>query len=171
MRLWLDDARAPWKHGCLGWTWIETADGAIALLKTGNVEEASLDHDLTEQQTVRGGAYGVVYDDGHSTGYDVLCWLEANPQFWPPKGVRVHSKNSAGAARMHEVIERHYRNEEAPEAPAPLGFLRAREREEKIFLTENSDATPMYGRKAWSRANRRTRSSRAVFQTIETCCG
>jgi len=131
MKLWLDDARAPWKNGCLGWTWIQTADDAIALLKTGNVEEASLDHDLTEQQTVRGGTYGVVYDDGYSTGYDVLCWLEANPQFWPPKGVRVHSMNSAGAARMHEVIERHYRNKKAPEAAKPLGFLRARERGEK----------------------------------------
>src|SRR5215469_1648832 len=129
MRLWLDDARAPWKNGCLGWKWIKTADDAIALLKTGNVEEASLDHDLTEQQAARGGTYGVVYDDGNSTGYDVLCWLEANPQFWPPEGVRVHSMNSGGAARMHEVIERHYQNEEG--RMTPLGFLRAREREEK----------------------------------------
>ena len=40
--------------------------------------------------------------------------------------------NSAGTARMHEVIERHYRNKEvSAEAPAPRGFLRAREKEEK----------------------------------------
>jgi hypothetical protein len=130
-KLWLDDAREPWKNGCLGWQWVTTVDDAIALLRTGNIEEASLDHDLTEQQTVCGGACGVVYDDGHPTGYDVLCWLEANPQFWPPKGVHVHSMNSAGVARMQEVIERHYRNKEAPKAPATLGFLRAREREEK----------------------------------------
>jgi hypothetical protein len=52
-----------------GWDWARTADEAIALLKTGKVEEASLDHDLTDQQRVHGGMYGEVYDDGHSTGY------------------------------------------------------------------------------------------------------
>lgn len=122
----------PWKNGCFGWEWVRAADDAIALLKTGNVEEASLDHDLTEQQAVRGGRYGAVYDDGHSTGYDVLCWLEANSEFWPPKGVRVHSTNAAGAARMREVIERHYLNKQTPAQPAPLGILRAREREETL---------------------------------------
>ena len=42
VKLWLDDVRpAP-----LGWTWCKTVAAAQALLMTGSVEEASLDHDL-----------------------------------------------------------------------------------------------------------------------------
>ena len=58
MKLWLDDIREPWRFGKHGWEWAKTADEAIALLKTANVEEASLDHDLTEDQMVRGGCLG-----------------------------------------------------------------------------------------------------------------
>jgi hypothetical protein len=46
MKLWLDDVRHPWAHGCLGWTWAKTAEEAIAALVTGQVTQASLDHDL-----------------------------------------------------------------------------------------------------------------------------
>ena len=46
MNLWLDDVREPWRHGRIGWEWAKTASEAIALLETGKVENASLDHDL-----------------------------------------------------------------------------------------------------------------------------
>src|ERR1039457_6428007 len=46
MKLWLDDVRHPWAHGCLGWTWAKTAEEAIAALAAGQVTQASLDHDL-----------------------------------------------------------------------------------------------------------------------------
>lgn len=52
MTLWLDNIREPWKHGYTGAEWAKTADEAIALLKTGTVTFASLDHDLSEAATM-----------------------------------------------------------------------------------------------------------------------
>jgi hypothetical protein len=106
MKLWLDDIRNPMIWGRLGWVWVKTANEAIDLFKTGNVTEASLDHDLTPEQTA-GGVRGEIREDGVKSGYDVVCWLEQNPHFWPRKVV-VHSMNPAGRARMIQVIERHY---------------------------------------------------------------
>lgn len=100
VRLWLDDLRDPVKHGCASWTWVKTADEAIALLKTGCVVEASLDHDLTIEQTL-GRA------DNEKTGYTVVCWMESN-NVWPPDGVKVHSMNPEGRRRMEQVIRRAY---------------------------------------------------------------
>lgn len=108
MKLWLDDIRDPLKFNKKGWTWVKTAADAIALFRTGQVEEASLDHDLTNKQMVRGGYLGKIYEDGHQSGYDVVCWLEQHPQFFPPQGIKVHSANPAGRARMLQVINRHY---------------------------------------------------------------
>jgi hypothetical protein len=45
MKLWLDDVRNPEERGLVGFTWVKTVE-AIALLKTGQVVFASLDHDL-----------------------------------------------------------------------------------------------------------------------------
>lgn len=101
MRLWLDDIRDPKDFGCAGWAWAKTAEEAIALLQISNVTIASFDHDL-----------GYLSEDEELTGYDVICWLEANPEFWPPDGVNVHSSNPVGAARMRQVIDRHYRPHE-----------------------------------------------------------
>jgi hypothetical protein len=68
---------------------------------TGKVEEADLDHDLSEKRSC-----GI--DDGSKTGLDVVLWMEAN-NVWPPLGTRVHSLNPVGRRRMEEVIERAYR--------------------------------------------------------------
>lgn len=105
MKLWLDDVREPWKYGCLGWEWVKTADEAIALLKTGQVTHASLDHDLALEHYPWSG---LRIEHTSGTGYDVVTWLEANPQFWPIGGVRVHSMNPVGKARMLAVIKRYY---------------------------------------------------------------
>lgn len=42
IRLWHDDVRPPPR----GWVWVRTNDDARAILQTGRVIEASLDHDL-----------------------------------------------------------------------------------------------------------------------------
>lgn len=107
MKLWLDDIREPWKFGCVGWEWAKTAEQAVALLKTGNVEIASLDHDLTTEQMM-GGMIGIIREDNVKSGYDVVLWLEQNPQYWPPKGTFVHSMNPVGRERMAWVIAQHY---------------------------------------------------------------
>ena len=75
----------------------------------GRVEFASLDHDLAEEH------YPWNCDsieNAKGTGYDVVCWLEKNPQFWPKNGVKVHSMNPAGRARMEAVIDMRYRGGE-----------------------------------------------------------
>jgi hypothetical protein len=103
MKLWLDDVREPWKHGCLGWEWAKTATEAIALLQTGKVTEASLDHDLAPEHYPWSG---VPLERCHGTGYDVVVWMEEH-NVWPPNGVRVHSMNPVGRARMEAVIAKH----------------------------------------------------------------
>lgn len=102
MTLWLDDIREPWKYGYLGAEWVKTADAAIAALATGKVEFASLDHDLSEMATIG------MAPAGEKTGYTVICWLEEHPEFWPARGVRVHSFNPAGKIKMQGVIRAHY---------------------------------------------------------------
>lgn len=107
MKMWLDDVREPWKHGCLGWEWVKTAEAAIELLKTGAVTHASLDHDLAPEHYCPEDKLAKP-SWGAQTGYAVVAWLEVNPQFWPVNGTRCHSMNPVGKARMEVVIERHY---------------------------------------------------------------
>lgn len=107
MRLWLDDVRPPWKWGRLGWEWVKTGEAAIALLQTGRVTEASLDHDLAWEHYPQNGLPESAKSKS-MTGYDVTKWLEANPQYWPQDGVTVHSLNPVGRERMQMVIDRHY---------------------------------------------------------------
>lgn len=92
----------------MGWVWVKSAEDAIDCLNSGHVVEASLDHDLTWDQMARGGFLGQVHEDGQKSGYDVVVWLEEHPLYWPVDGVRVHSANPAGRARMEMVIKRHY---------------------------------------------------------------
>jgi hypothetical protein len=111
MKLWLDDIRDPAKFIKMDWetwTWAKTADEAVAHFRTGRVEFASLDHDLTFDQMEKGGYLGEIHEDGFKSGYDVVLWLEQHPEFWPPLGVKVHSANPAGAARMRQIIQKHY---------------------------------------------------------------
>jgi len=86
MNLWFDDIRpAP-----EGWDWAKSFDEAVALLKTGNVENASLDHYM-----------GL----GQPTGYDLVMWMEQN-QTWPARSIYVHSADPVGRAKMKIVIGR-----------------------------------------------------------------
>jgi len=107
MKLWLDDIRDPASHGRLGWTWVTTVADAIALLSTGEVTEASLDHDLAFEHYVNGTLYS---GELEKTGYHVVCWMEEH-NVWPENGVHVHSMNPVGARRMRDVIDRHYNKE------------------------------------------------------------
>jgi hypothetical protein len=88
LRLWLDDARAApegWVHAC-------TVAEAQALLASGEVEQASLDHDL-----------GMDQPDGSA----LVRWMEQTGH-WPKTRPVVHSMNPAGRATMEAVIERHF---------------------------------------------------------------
>jgi hypothetical protein len=88
MKVFLDDERMTPE----GWTRVYWPDEAIALLKTGKVEEISLDHDLG--------------DDERGTGYDVVLWIEeavATQDFVPPR-MKVHSANSSARQKMEMGI-------------------------------------------------------------------
>jgi hypothetical protein len=100
MRIWLDDIRpAP-----QGWVWVDTVEKAIELMASGEVAEASLDHDL---------------GDGEQEGYKLVLWMAEN-DMWPREAISVHSANPPGAKRMCGVIERygHYRR-----VPGTMRFI------------------------------------------------
>jgi hypothetical protein len=73
-----------------------TSEQAIELLRTGEVTEISLDHDL-----------GLWEGEREVTGYDVILWLEravATEGFVPPGTIRVHSANPSAASKMERGI-------------------------------------------------------------------
>ena len=90
MKLFLDDEReAP-----AGWVRVRWPEEAIELLKTGQVTDLSLDHDLG--------------DDERGTGYDVVLWIEeavVARMFVPPRMV-VHSANAPARAKMEAGLDR-----------------------------------------------------------------
>ena len=88
MKVYLDDERSTPD----GWVRVYWPDEAIELLRTGNVIEISLDHDLG--------------DDVRGTGYDVVLWIEeqvALHGFVPPK-MSVHSANVSARTKMEAGI-------------------------------------------------------------------
>lgn len=106
VKLWLDDIRNPLDYGFIDWVWAKTAEEAIAVLKTGLVKKASLDHDLAWEHYPWNDS-GQPYIE--QTGYSVVCWMEEN-NVWPPEGVSVHSQNPVGSRRMRDVLRKHYGN-------------------------------------------------------------
>jgi len=94
MKVYLDDERKTPE----GWARVYWPDEAIALLKSGDVTEISLDHDLG--------------DDERGTGYDVVLWIEEAviTQGFKPPVMRVHSANSSAREKMESGIANILRN-------------------------------------------------------------
>lgn len=90
MKIYLDDTRpAPDKS----WKLVKTPQEALKLILSGQVEEASLDHDL---------------GSGQLTGYDLLKCIEEevfNNNFEPPV-FHLHSANPVGRKNMYAVIKK-----------------------------------------------------------------
>lgn len=90
MKIFLDDMRPAPDNS---WILVKTPQEAIKLIMSGQVEEASLDHDL--------GA-------GQPTGYDLLKWVEEevfNNNFEPPI-FHIHSANPVGRRNMYAAIKK-----------------------------------------------------------------
>ncbi|WP_180140139.1 cyclic-phosphate processing receiver domain-containing protein [Desulfoluna butyratoxydans] len=88
MKVYLDDERETPRD----WKRVYWPEEAIELLKTGKVEEISLDHDLG--------------DDDHGTGYDVILWIEEavyTTDFQAPV-IKVHSANPSAREKMESGI-------------------------------------------------------------------
>ena len=88
MKVYLDDERKTPD----GWVRVFWPDEAIVLLKSGSVEEISLDHDLG--------------DDERGTGYDVVLWIEEQVALhgFVPSKISVHSANVSARAKMEAGI-------------------------------------------------------------------
>ncbi len=111
IQMWLDDVRpAP-----EGWTHVYTVHEAIALIKTGRVVRASLDHDLglcspcTASANARRGR-----NCQCMTGYKLCLWMAENEK-WPTEKPTVHSMNPVGAFAMRAIIDRYFPNEKNPD--------------------------------------------------------
>jgi len=109
MNLWLDDYRAPPIKSELFWEWAKTADEAIAILKKGNIEFASLDHDLAEEHYYAYDGPGDKEDKQfkEKTGMAVLDWMQEN-NVWPVAGVRIHTMNTARKPIMLALVQKIY---------------------------------------------------------------
>lgn len=100
MKLWLDDIRpAP-----PGWVWAKSVAEAKHYLASGEVEEASFDHDLGDAVVAaEGKKEPKPYPEDGST---LVRWL-AETGCWPKKKPTVHSANPVGAAYMRGMIDRY----------------------------------------------------------------
>lgn len=96
MKVWLDDIRDPKKFSFVErWTWVKTAQEAIALLEKKKVTLISLDHDLGDEALV-------------GSGYQVAKWIEEAAYFnkIPKLDWRVHSQNSVGRNNIIHALEK-----------------------------------------------------------------
>ena len=100
-RLMIDDMRDETHVNCEldviarnYWTGIEQ-------LKLRQWDVLFLDHDLSSFMQAGPKEW---------TGYDVMCYLEENPQHLPKKIICI-SSNPAGRARIEQVIEKLYKTE------------------------------------------------------------
>lgn len=128
MNLWLDDLRDPAQWGAIGFVWVKTVAEAQALLESGTVKRASLDHDLgacetcldgqtEEEWFVRAGKGQAMPNCEHvGTGYDLCLWM-AETGHWPALPPLVHSANPEGANRMRGVIARYFGTKQGEAAP------------------------------------------------------
>jgi hypothetical protein len=93
MKVWLDDIRTP---PDASWTWVRTVADAIQQMETGEVSQASLDHDLGQD------------DDGRELpeGRTLVYWM-AEHDCWPSEAITVHSANVVGVSYMVGMIERY----------------------------------------------------------------
>ena len=80
-----------------GWTLCRWPSEVIALLKTGEVTEISLDHDL--------GDTPQDYITSERTGMDVMTWLEEQvfTNHFKPPIIHIHTANSVAGRRMEKI--------------------------------------------------------------------
>lgn len=90
MKVYLDDEReAP-----EGWDRVKTPSQAIELLKSGGIDEISLDHDLGDDEKI-------------GTGYDVLVWIERQVivHGYIPPVIHIHTANPSARIKMELALE------------------------------------------------------------------
>jgi hypothetical protein len=96
IKVWLDDDLV-YRPAPEGWIHVTTAPQAIEYLRTGNVVELSLDHDLGDDQEFGRGVDVV----------DFLCEQQFNNTPCWPKTIHLHTANSYGRDSMLRSITRY----------------------------------------------------------------
>lgn len=96
IKVWLDDDLVD-RAAPEGWIHVTTAQKAIELLKTGNVVELSLDHDLGDDE-LYGRGVDVV---------DFLCEKAFNKDPVWPKEISLHTANPYGRDSMMKSLTRY----------------------------------------------------------------
>lgn len=114
INLWLDDQRpAP-----EGWVHVKTVWEAIALIKSGQVQKASLDHDLglcpcCERHEIETKELNHIPKKRGNctcmTGYKLCLWMADNDK-WPKEKPTVHSQNPVGAFAMKSIIDKYWKD-------------------------------------------------------------
>lgn len=95
MRLWLDDVLdAP-----PGWHRVQSADEAIAYLKTGGVDALSLDYDLSR------GPKGEKAGTGEDVTHYLLEAAKYGRRSEVPRRIEIHSKDEEGAKAMRRDVD------------------------------------------------------------------
>ena len=88
--VYLDDLRSAPR----GWVRTRTAEETIDELRSGDVDQLSLDYNLGP--------------DAGQTGAAVLRWIDRqiaeNPEWKPPRAIRVHSTHRVGRSLMIEML-------------------------------------------------------------------
>ena len=95
IKVFLDDERPTPS----GWVHARWPEDVIELLKQGDVEEISLDHDLADPFVDGQGYCSSMVE---RTGYDVLVWIEEQVMlhdFVPPI-IHIHTSNLSARIRM-----------------------------------------------------------------------
>ena len=98
MNIYLDDIRCgpsndfygPINSGWQEWVIVRSIENAKILLELGLVNDMSLDHDLSAEET----------------GYDLCKWM-GETGHWPKGDISVHSANPVGARSMAGYIDRY----------------------------------------------------------------
>ena len=131
MRLWLDDIRPSPPGFDIR---VKTAPDAIRFLKSGKIDEVSLDHDLGEGDDPE-------VDVG--TGYDIAVWIEAKAHdgTLPRLVWNVHSANPVGRQKMEAALQNadrfwgeHESKKEAAMSTAPPKMIRVGEHVYKLAM-------------------------------------
>ena len=104
MKLWLDDLRNPNDHGNPEAVWVKSAKDAISIIRGGNVEFISFDHDLGSEL------------DGHDVAAEIELLVHEGRISMPTWAV--HSANPVGEAEITAAMQSAERFSKVP-IPAP----------------------------------------------------
>ncbi|PIR93923.1 hypothetical protein COT97_04210 [Candidatus Falkowbacteria bacterium CG10_big_fil_rev_8_21_14_0_10_39_11] len=101
MKIFLDDVRKP----PVGWLLVRTPAEVIEMLKTGTVDELSLDHDIALWDDQGDEIKGTAVTDWLEEQYFLLSRGEdCDVNFPPPRVLKVHSDNCVGKPSMLAAI-------------------------------------------------------------------